>query len=254
PAPMGLKNTEAIVLHTLRLGEADRIVVLFTRDAGVVRATARGARKLKSRFGASLEPFTHIRLSYFEKENRELVSLGDTEIVHSYFSLLGEETIYTLLEYLGGLLLEFSPPHEPNEKLFRMSAACLAGLSKAPEHKQGFAGYFEVWTLKLSGFLPDLKNCGGCARPLSEVSGRVHVGPAGSLLCKACGDGKGFSLSHTAWSKLRAALTQPPEIWAREFESEPEGTCAEVQAFTKQLITCALERPPRGWRTFGESA
>ncbi|MBC7933075.1 MAG: DNA repair protein RecO [Rubrivivax sp.] len=253
PHLMGLKNTEAIVLHTLKLGEADRIVVLFTRDSGVVRATARGARKLKSRFGASLEPFTHIRLSYFEKENRELVSLSDTEIVRSYFSLLKEETIFTLLEYLGGLLLEFSPPHEPNEKLFRMSAACLEGLSQAPENRQGFASYFEIWTLKLSGFLPDLKNCGSCARALSEVPGRVHVGPSGNLLCNPCGDGKGFSLSHTAWSELKAALSQPPLIWARELELVPKGTSAEVQAFTRQSITRALERPPRGRRNFGES-
>ena len=251
---MGLKNTEAIVLHTLRLGEADRIVVLFTRDAGVVRATARGARKLKSRFGASLEPFTHIRLSYFEKENRELVSLSDTEIVRSYFKLLGEENIFTLLEYLGGLLLEFSPPHEPNEKLFRMSAACLEGLSEAPENRQAFASYFEIWMLKLSGFLPDLKRCGQCGRSLAEVSGRVHVGASGNLLCKLCGDGRGFSLSHPAWSQLKTALAQPPPAWARELELGPKEVCAEVQAFTRQLITRALERPPRGWRTFGESA
>ena len=251
---MGLKNTEAIVLHTLRLGEADRIVVLFTRDSGVVRATARGARKLKSRFGASLEPFTHIRLSYFEKENRELVSISDTEIVRSYFTLLSEEAVFSMLEYLGGLLLEFSPPHEPNEKLFRMSAACLEGLSEAPESQQGFASYFEVWTLKLAGFLPDLKNCGRCGRSLTEAAGRVHLGPAGHLLCKTCGDGKGFSLSHPAWAKLKAALTQPPLVWARELELAPKATSAEVQAFTKQSITRALERPPRGRRNFGESA
>lgn len=251
---MGLKNTEAIVLHTLKLGEADRIVVLFTRDSGVVRATARGARKLKSRFGASLEPFTHLRLSYFEKENRELVSLSDTEIVRSYFSLFKEERNFTLLEYLGGLLLEFSPPHEPNEKLFRMLAACLEGLSSAPEDRQGFASYFEVWTLKLSGFLPDLKSCGKCKRPLSETPGRVHVGPSGALLCKACGGGAGFSLSHSAWSILKATLTRPPQAWAQALGLEPKATCAEVQAFTRQLITRALERPPRGQRNFGESA
>lgn len=248
---MGLKDTEAIVLHTLKLGEADKIVVLLTRDTGVLRGTARGARKLKSRFGASLEPFTHIRLSYFEKETRELVSISSTEIVRSYFSLLADESVFSLLEYLGGLLLEFSPPHEPNEKLFRMTAACLEGLAETPERRQGFASYFEVWTLKLSGFLPELKRCGRCARALSEVHGRVYVGPAGSLLCQACGGGGGLSLSRAAWQRLRDALAQAPAVWAAGFASESEETGAEVQAFTRQLITRALERPPRGQRTFG---
>ena len=251
---MGLKNTEAIVLHTLRLGEADKIVVMFTRDAGVLRGTARGARKLKSRFGASLEPFTHIRLSYFEKENRELVSLGDTEIVRSYFSVAREDAVFTLLEYLGGLLLEFSPPHEPNEKLFRMSLACLEGFFESPQSRQGLASYFEIWTLKLSGFLPDLKVCGGCRRSLSEVIGQIYVGSSGSLLCKSCSGASGFSFSQTAWSKLRAALTRPPRDWAAEFELQPEATTTEVQSFTRHFITRALERPPRGRRALGERA
>ncbi len=245
---MGLQETEAIVLRTHRLGEADKIVVMLTRDAGVVRGTARGARKLKSRFGASLEPFTHIRLSYFEKETRELASIGSTEIVRSYFSLLADESIFTLLEYLGGLLLEFSPPHEPNEKLFRMTAACLEGLAQAPEQRQAFATYFEIWTLRLSGFLPELSRCGKCRRSLAEVPGRVFVGPAGSLLCKDCGGG-GLSLSHPAWAKLKGALSQPPAIWAAGLAREAGATAAEVEAFTKQLITRALERPPRGRRT-----
>lgn len=246
---MALKDTEAIVLHSIRLGEADKIVVLLTRDAGVLRGTARGARKLKSRFGASLEPFTHIRLSYFEKETRELVSIGSTEIVHSYFSLLADESIFTLLEYLGGLVLEFSPPHEANEKLFRMTAACLEGLAQAPEQRQGFAAYFEIWTLRLSGFLPELRSCGRCGRSLADVSGRVFVGPAGSLLCKDCGGGGGLSLSHAAWAKLRGALSQSPAAWAAGLAREAGTTAAEVEAFTRQLITRALERPPRGRRT-----
>lgn len=251
---MALKETEAIVLHTVRLGEADKIAVLLTRDGGVLRGTARGARKLKSRFGASLEPFTHIRLSYFEKETRELVSIGSTEIVRSYFSLLADETVFTLLEYLGGLLLEFSPPSEPNEKLFRMTAACLEGLARAPARGQAFATYFEIWTLKLSGFLPELKRCGRCGRALAEASGRVFVGPAGSLLCQACGGGGGLSLSHAGWAKLRGALSEAPAAWAEELAREPPAVAAEVQSLTKQLITRALERPPRGRRTLDAGA
>ena len=63
---MGHVDSEAIVLRTYDLAEADKIVVCLTREAGVVRAVARGARRLKSRFGGGLEPFTLIRLSYYD--------------------------------------------------------------------------------------------------------------------------------------------------------------------------------------------
>jgi recombinational DNA repair protein (RecF pathway) len=132
-----------------------------------------------------------------------------------------------------------------------MSAACLEGLSRAPEQRLGFASYFEIWTLKLSGFLPELKSCGRCGRALSEAAGRVYVGPSGSLLCAQCAGGNGLSLSHAAWARLRSALASAPGDWAAGFALEPESVGAEVQAFTRQLITRALERPPRGRRTFG---
>src|SRR5713226_4035946 len=77
---MGLVNTDAIVLRTYNLAEADRIVLCLTRNAGLVRAVARGARRMKSRFGAALEPFTFIKLDFYEKENRELVTISQPEI------------------------------------------------------------------------------------------------------------------------------------------------------------------------------
>ncbi|MBD0373986.1 MAG: DNA repair protein RecO, partial [Pyrinomonadaceae bacterium] len=116
---MGLVETEAIVLRVYPLAEADKIVVCLTRSAGVVRAVAKGARRLKSRFGAGLEPFTLLSLSYFEKENRELVTLRQTDIQRSYFKLSQRAETVAALAYLSELVLEFAPPHEPNEKLFR---------------------------------------------------------------------------------------------------------------------------------------
>ena len=78
---MALVNTDAIELRTYNLAEADRIAVCLTRSAGLVRAVAKGARKMKSRFGAALEPFTLIRLAFYERENRELVSISSAEIL-----------------------------------------------------------------------------------------------------------------------------------------------------------------------------
>src|SRR5918911_1580009 len=130
---MGLNETEAIILRTYNLAEADKIVVCLTRDFGVVRAVARGAKRLKSRFGAGLEPFTIINLTYYEKEGRELVTLQQAEIIRSFFGLAKTTEAVTAMSYMSELVLEFAPPHEPNEKIFRMVRAVLEALSQTPE-------------------------------------------------------------------------------------------------------------------------
>src|SRR6059036_2501698 len=72
---MPLHESDSIILKTYPLGEADRIVAFFSRDHGKVRGVANGARRMKNRFGASLEPLAHSRIQFFEKENRDLVRM-----------------------------------------------------------------------------------------------------------------------------------------------------------------------------------
>src|SRR6266480_6287746 len=115
---MALVNSDAIVLRSYNLAEADRIVLCLTRSAGLVRAVAKGARRMKSRFGAALEPFTVIKLAFYEKENRELVTISTAEILTSHFELATQLEASDALAYMGELVSEFAPPHEANEKLF----------------------------------------------------------------------------------------------------------------------------------------
>src|SRR2546425_3903498 len=122
---MAIIETEALVLRTYNLAEADKIVVCLTRNAGLVRAVAKGSRRLKNRFGAALEPFTLLHLTYYQKENQELVSIRSVDIVRSHFDLLADPQVLSALAYMGDLIVEFSPPHQTNDKLFRMITACL---------------------------------------------------------------------------------------------------------------------------------
>src|SRR6187431_714399 len=98
---MALFETEALILRTYNLAEADKIVVCLSRSAGLIRGVAKGCRKLRNRFGASLEPFTFVRLTYYEKENRELVSIRQTEILKSNFNLSSDPAVVNGLAYLG---------------------------------------------------------------------------------------------------------------------------------------------------------
>lgn len=246
---MGLVETEAIVLRSYNLAEADKIVVCLTRATGVVRAVAHGARRLKSRFGAGLEPFTFVQMSYHEKEGRELVTLRQLEITRSYFSLAGSTEAVAALSYLGELILEFAPPHEPNERLFRMVSATLEALKASPGDLQAFVRYFEVWTLRLSGFLPEVRACADCGRSFTEKEG-ASINAEGRLRCTACGQGAGAVLSAEALSQLKSAQKLSPGDFAIKARGASTLVKEEVAEFTQRLIGRILEREPRGTATF----
>src|SRR6185436_15687238 len=123
---MPLHDVQAFVLRTYKLAEADKICVLLTRQSGMLRGVAYGARKMRSRFGSSLEPFTEVAVTYFAKEGRDLVSISNAEIVRSHFeeAATSVETS-AAMSYVADLLNEFAPDHEPNEALFRLVRATL---------------------------------------------------------------------------------------------------------------------------------
>lgn len=154
---MPLLTSESIVLRTYPLREADLIVNFFTRDQGKLRGVARRARRPKSGFGSSLERLTHSRISYFQKETRELVNIGDSEILNSQFSLASDYAAGVALDYMAELADHLLPPHEVNERFFRLMLAMLAHLR---EHRgQGawpVVFYFTLWAVRLAGFLPDM--------------------------------------------------------------------------------------------------
>ena len=253
---MGVSETEAIVLRTYKLAEADKIAVFLSQHAGVRRGVARGARRLKSKFGAALEPFTLISISYFEKEGQELVSIREAEILRSYFEFSRNTEIIVALEYIGGLVLEFTPPHEPNEKIFRMIRACLEAFSGAPDHLRHITRYSEVWLLKLSGFLSDLRACVNCKRPYGargeeEAEGQksAYLGTDGALRCQECAHRTDLAVSGEAMRQLRATQRLAPGDWAHRVSNISETVHRELSQVTQRLITRALERLPKGRAT-----
>jgi DNA repair protein RecO (recombination protein O) len=159
---MRLVTTDAIVLRSYNLAESDRIVICLTRSSGLVRAVAKGARRMKSRFGAALEPFTLVKLSLHEKENRELMTVSSAEILESHFDLSGNFESAEVLAYMGEMVAEFAPPHETDERLFRMLSACVDALAQRSGSERALMRYFEIWLLRLAGLFPDFRACAGC--------------------------------------------------------------------------------------------
>src|ERR1051325_6294799 len=149
---MPLHTTQAYVLRTYTLAEADKICVFLTKDSGKVRGVAHGAKKMKSRFGSALEPFTEVVLTYFFKESRELVSVSNCDIVRSSFAVASRsyETA-AALAYMAELLGEFLPDNEPNGRLYRLVSATLAAIATIVEEEKLWQvlRYFESWLLRL---------------------------------------------------------------------------------------------------------
>src|SRR5688572_20062882 len=200
---MPLHETDAFVLRTFTIKEADKVCVFFTREAGRLRGVAQVARRLKSRFGASLVAFTEVSLVYFQKENKELVSISNCEIINSQFvEGLSSETL-GVIHYLAELVIEFVPDHEPNEKVYRLISATLDSLRRMRSPTIMGAGdrdlklpaiirYFEIWMLKLAGFFPNWRNCGACERNLADET--VWLTNEGIPQCSACAGGRGEEL------------------------------------------------------------
>jgi DNA repair protein RecO (recombination protein O) len=242
-------DTEALVLRTYNFAEADKIVVCLTQAAGVVRGVAKGCRKLKSRFGAALEPFTLVKLSYYYKENQELVSLRQAEIIKSHFDLSSQAETLTALAYMGDLVIEFSPPYEANEKLFRMVKACLDAIAESRSDLEVILRYFEIWLLRLEGFLPDIRRCGDCHRAFGE-SETAFVTTDLMFRCGQCSQGIGNALSQRLQKQLRATQRLAPFVFAEQSREVPLTVHREMAELTHQLIGRVLERQPRIRPTF----
>jgi DNA repair protein RecO (recombination protein O) len=198
---------------------------------------------MKSRFGAALEPFTVIKLTFYEKENRELVTMSGADILTSYFQLNSKLETAEVLAYLGEMISEFAPPHEPDERLYRMLTACVAALAEGPGIERAVTRYFEIWLLRLAGLFPDLGRCAECEREIDETKG-VFIDAALMPHCHACRPSLRETLSAGALKTIRSTEKLPPTRFAVSYE--PSDRCdAEIGDLTHRLIARALERRPR---------
>ena len=155
---MPSRVSEAIILRTYPLREADLIVSFLSRDLGKLRGVARRARKPGNRFGSGIERLSHVKMFYFTRENQELATLDGCEIIGSRFGLASEYETTVGLDVLAEVSEHLLPPNEPNEKYFRLLLAVTAFLLES-----GSPGlwpavtYFSLWAVRLGGFLAPLE-------------------------------------------------------------------------------------------------
>jgi len=243
---MGLVDTEGLILKSYSLAEADKIIVLLTQNEGLVRGVAKGAKRLKSKFGGSLEPFSIVQISYFQKEERELVSIRQIDLIKSYFDKASQPQFLQKFSYLVDLLVEFAPPHDPNERLYRMTKVCLETAAENPESLESIVVYFELWILRLGGYLPNWNNCDSCKRELgqNEDSGlQINF----HLLCKNCQKSRNNWIISSAQRQIFITAQKFSPTRFVEFAKNYKEDIKEVSVILRRIISNIL-----GKETVGE--
>jgi DNA repair protein RecO (recombination protein O) len=242
---MSIIETEGLVLKSYGLAEADKIVVFLTQEHGLVRGVAKGAKRLKSRFGGSLEPFSIVRLTYFQKEERELVSIRSCEIIKSFFQKASSPNFFQKLAYVVELLSDFAPPSDPNERLFRMAKVCLETSDEHPEKLEQMILYFEIWLLKLGGYLPAWERCDVCRREMAaaEDAGlQINF----QMICRRCQKSRGGPLVTGSQREIFLLAQRVSPIKFLEQTLEGGEDVREVSAVLKRIISHVLGKETVG--------
>jgi DNA repair protein RecO (recombination protein O) len=181
--PKALYRDEGVVLRTQKLGEADRIITVLTRKHGKVRAVAKGVRRTKSKFGARLEPFSHVDLQFYTGRNLDIVN--QAESIRSYGQAVAAHyPAYTagtaVLETADRLTAE---EKEPSLRLFLLVIGALRSLAEQTHPAGLVLDAFLLRAMSVAGWEPALGDCARCG----EAGPHRHFSvPAGGSVCPAC--------------------------------------------------------------------
>src|SRR6266571_4659608 len=205
-------TTEAVVLRSIRFGEADRVLHLYTRDRGRVGAVAKGVRKTKSRFGGRLEPLSHVELM-LHQGGGELQTITGAQLIRPHQS--ARDDYYRLSAGLIGAeaMLRLFTEQERNERAFTALTRFLDVLDETPHAGERpsldpLALAFQLKLLWLSGYLPHLTSCAECGADDATLVG--YSPRAGGAVCGACAShAEALALSAEGIKGIEALLASP---------------------------------------------
>jgi DNA repair protein RecO (recombination protein O) len=240
---MPLDQAEAIVLRTWNVGDQDKIAVFLTRDRGLVRGVAKGARKFGNRFGSALEPMSLVTMFFYEKERRDLVTVSDCDLLESFFDIQKDLKTSLTLAYFAELIEEFFPARAREDLIFRLLLSILQALKERGDLNL-LTRYFEVWFLQINGFLPNVRRCKKCGKAPAE-SGWLAPKKDG-IYCSDCAVVKKEEVKRELASFLDwVRKNPPPKSDLQPFSAE---VLKAIQSSLQAMIVYHLEKEPKSLR------
>jgi DNA repair protein RecO (recombination protein O) len=231
-------QTEAIVIKKIKLGEADRILTLYTPDRGKIEAVAKGVRQPKSKMAGHLELLTYSQLRL--ARGRNLDTIIGSQTIESFMALKNDLWLTSYGLYAAELVNQFTVAHTENPSLFKLFLETLNNLSQAISPELTLR-YFELHLLEIVGFRPQLQECVHCRKELEPVI-NIFCSSAGGILCPDCRDSHptGFSISVDALKVLR--LLQRSQISVVGRLKIPTELAQELKGVLAGYIRYLLER------------
>src|SRR5437868_10031054 len=145
------ERTEAIILNTFPARERDKLVVFLTPDHGKRKGWAYGARAIRSRFGAALEPLAKVRIGYLEREGDEVVRIESVDLIRSLFPAQQNLVSSIAATYIAELVDTFAQPDDPAELIYRLLDRTTESLLEGASDPAAVVAYAEIWMLRLAG-------------------------------------------------------------------------------------------------------
>jgi DNA repair protein RecO (recombination protein O) len=234
---MATKQSEAIVLRTYPMHEADLLVTFFTRAEGKVKGVAKSAKRSKKRFGGALEPLTQVRVYYDDREKRELARIDSCDVLQSPLATAIDYPRAAALAHVAEVIDELLPDREVNDAVYRLAASVLTNLRAGAIW--GPLTYFDLWMTRLAGFLPELHVCMNCGAALDAERAWFHVLVDGLM----CQDDKRLASSElTQESRDLAAQMFRAPVEALKDCDWPKKRAADLRKFTLQIMERHLDK------------
>lgn len=199
-------KTEVVVLRSIRFGEADRIVHLYSPEHGRLNAIAKGARKPKSRFGGRLEPFFRLRL-VLHRGRGDLATVTSAQTLEGYPDLRASGPALTAAARSCDAMLRLFDTGDPNDAAYNLLCNYLSLIDSEPQRAtdRGLALAFRLKLALAAGFSPELAGCARCGE-VDQLT--AFSGSAGGVVCASC-QGDGFSFARESHTFMVETLANP---------------------------------------------
>lgn len=232
---MGLEKTQAVVIGRRGLGESDRLVTFYSRTFGKIHGVARAARRPRSRFGGSLEPFTLGDLVFFDTGRSDLLRIDHFDIVHPFSRVREDLERFAQGSWIIECVARLTADHDRHSALYGLLVRSLRAVETSGRPSR-VAVCFGVRCVDLLGHRPRLDACVGCGRPYPFVRPHLDL-DGGGLVCEGCEPEASAAVPISA-----AAVTGLERLRSLRWEEAIRAPLARVEAELAAVLDAQVSR------------